>query len=601
MNTVSSPLVGTIVSIADTGASIAKGAALVIIESMKMEHVVESPIDGVVQSVQVKAGDAVNAGDILATIAPAPATLDQADETRGEVGDVVATDSEPTVSSEGLNRADLAEVFSRHNVGLDEARPEAVAKRHGRGHRTARENIADLIDEGSFVEYGPLVIAAQRRRREVSELIERTPADGMVGGFGTVNADIFGTESTECVVSSYDYMVLAGTQGALNHQKKDRLFQLAERRNLPVIFYTEGGGGRPGDTDPMGVSGLDCLAFALFGRLAGKVPLIGVNAGYCFAGNAALLGTCDVVIATEDSNIGMGGPAMISGGGLGEYKPTEVGPAVVHTTNGVIDVLVADEAEATAVAKKLIGFTQGTTPSWAAPPAETLRDVVPENRKRIYDMQDVIAGLIDIDSGVEMRPDWNPGLITTLARVEGKPMGIIANNPLHLSGAIDHGAAQKSSEFMRFCEMWRLPILFLCDTPGFMVGPESDAEGLPRSAGEMFRVGGNLTVPFGTVVTRKGYGLGAQSMTGGGFKEPIFVVSWPTGEFGPMGLEGAVELGYSRELAAAAEGPERDELYERLVNKMYESGKATNVASYFEIDDVIDPADTRRWVSRLLG
>lgn len=585
MKSVSSPLVGTVISVAEVGSLLAQGTALAVIESMKMEHEVVSPIDGVVHSIDVAPGDAVAAGQILATMKPSAAQESSMSvsgaETAGE-------------------RADLAEVVQRHLAGLDAARPEAVAKRHARGHRTARENIADLIDEGSFVEYGALAIAAQRRRRDVSELIERTPADGMVGGFATVNAGVFGPENTECVVASYDYMVLAGTQGTINHLKKDRLFQLAERRNLPVIFFTEGGGGRPGDTDAMGVSWLDCLAFALFGRLAGTVPLIGVNSGYCFAGNAALLGTCDVVIATENSNIGMGGPAMISGGGLGTYAPTDVGPARVHSTNGVIDVLVADEAEATAAAKKLIGFTQGNNPTFVAPPADGLRDVVPANRKRVYDMNDAISGLIDVDSGVEMRPNWNPGLLTTLARVEGMPLGIIANNPLHLSGAIDHGAALKSSAFMRFCEGWNLPILFLCDTPGFMVGPESDAEGLPRSAGEMFRVGGNLTVPFGTVVTRKGYGLGAQAMTGGGFREPIFVVSWPTGEFGPMGLEGAVELGFSRELAAAETDAARTDLFDKLVNKMYEGGKATNVASYFEIDDVIDPADTRDWVSRLL-
>lgn len=583
MISISSPLVGTIISVAEVGANLAEGAPVAVIESMKMEHVVTAPEAGVVHSVLVQQGDAVAAGAPLAKLKPG-----------------VAVDVAQSASEDDGERADLAEVIQRHYLGMDEARPKAVAKRHARGHRTARENIADLIDPGSFIEYGPLAIAAQRRRREVSELIERTPADGMVGGFATVNADIFGAENTECVVSSYDYMVLAGTQGTINHQKKDRLFQLAERRRLPIIFYTEGGGGRPGDTDARGVSGLDCLAFALFGRLAGRVPMIGVNSGYCFAGNAALLGTCDVVIATEDSNIGMGGPAMISGGGLGTFAPTEVGPAAVHTTNGVVDVLVADEAEATAVAKKLIGFTQGVTPTWTAPPSDALREVVPANRKRVYDMQDAIAGLVDVDSGIEMRPRWNPGLITSLARVEGLPLGIIANNPLHLSGAIDHGAAQKASQFMRFCEQWKLPILFLCDTPGFMVGPESDAEGLPRSAGEMFRVGGNLTVPFGTVVTRKGYGLGAQSMTGGGFKEPLFVVSWPTGEFGPMGLEGAAELGYSRELAEAELTGEREALFETLVNKMYQGGKATNVASHFEIDDVIDPVDTRGWVSRLL-
>ena len=493
---------------------------------------------------------------------------------------------------EEVASAALAEVVDRHDVGLDHARSDAVAKRHAMGRRTARENVADLVDADSFVEYGPLAIAAQRRRRDVAELIARTPADGLVGGIGTI-------DGRRCVVASYDYMVLAGTQGMVNHRKKDRLFDLAQRLKLPVVFFTEGGGGRPGDVDMPGVSWLDCLAFALFGALGGSVPTIGVNAGYCFAGNAALLGTCDVVVATEDSNIGMAGPAMITGGGLGDFGPTEIGPADTHANNGVIDVLVADEAEATAVARKVLGFSQHVSVAADAQPVESLRRTVPENRREVYDMHAVIDALVDLGSAVEFRSNWNPAMITTMARVVGRPLAIIANNPLHLAGAIDHGAAKKAAEFMELCEKWQLPILFLCDTPGFMVGPDSDAEGLPRSAGKLFRVGANLTVPFGTVITRRGYGLGAQAMAGGGFKEPLFTVSWPTGEFGPMGLEGAVHLGFGRELSEASEGPERDALFAKLLDTMIEHGKATNVASHFEIDDAIDPADTRRWI-RLL-
>jgi acetyl-CoA carboxylase carboxyltransferase component len=582
MTSISSPLVGTIVRVAAPGTEVPAGGEVAVVESMKMEYSIDAPSAGVVQAVHVSPGDAVAQGDALLDLGEATVAAAVAADT---------TDEE---------RADLAEVIERHSVGLDERRPDAVAKRHGTGRRTARENLADLVDPGSFIEFGPLAIAAQRRRREIEELIERTPADGLVGGIATVNADLFGEDDTQCVVASYDYMVLAGTQGWTNHRKKDRLFELAERRQLPVIFYAEGGGGRPGDTDWPGASWLDCLAFALFGGLAGNVPLIGINAGYCFAGNAALLGTCDVIISTEDSWVGMGGPAMIEGGGLGVFDPKEIGPTDVHLANGGIDLLVADEAEATSVAQRLLGYTQGRHSTWEAPDPEAARAAVPANRKKVYDMHAVIDSIVDVDSSLELRPQWNPGLITTFARIEGRPVGLIANNPLHLAGAVDHGAATKAGEFMQLCDRWGIPILFVCDTPGFMVGPESDAEGLPRSAGALFRIGANLTVPFGLVVTRKAYGLGAQAMAGGGLKEPLFSVSWPTGEFGPMGLEGAVRLGFARELAEAGDAAAQEELFDQLVDTMYEHGKATNVASHFEIDDVIDPADTRRWVSRLL-
>ncbi|MCB0993407.1 MAG: biotin carboxylase, partial [Acidimicrobiales bacterium] len=461
--------------------------------------------------------------------------------------------------------------------------------------RTARENIADLLDDGSFIEYGPLVLAAQRKRRTLQELIEKTPGDGLVGGIGTVGADRF--DDPRVAVMTYDYTVLAGTQGHMNHYKKDRLFELAERWKLPTIVFAEGGGGRPGDTDGTQVAGLDCLAFWIFGRLSGLVPLVGINTGYCFAGNAALLGMCDVVIATKGSNVGMGGPAMIEGGGLGVFHPSEVGPIEHQWPNGVIDIIVEDDAEAVEVAKKYLSYFQGPVDEWEAADQRRLRHVIPENRLRIYEVRDAIELIFDTDSVLELRRGFAPGMVTALARIEGRPVGVIANDPTHLAGAIDSDGADKASRFMQLCDAYDIPIVFLCDTPGIMVGPEAERSGTVRHASRMFVTGSSLSVPFCTIVLRKGYGLGAQAMAGGSFKAPVFIVAWPTGEFGGMGLEGAVKLGYRNELAAIEDPTERQAEYDKRVARMYEVGKGINFASVFEIDDVIDPADTRHWIT----
>lgn len=580
---ISSPLQGTIWQLlVAVGDEVHEGQQLVIIESMKMEHPIVAPESGVISVIRIEEQATVVKGEKLIELVPQAVAATA-------VVDAAATGTR-------TERADLAEVDARHAKGHDESRPEAVAKRRKRNQRTARENIADLIDEGSFVEYGSLVIAPQRRRRDLQDLIDNTPADGMVSGVASVNGELFDPEAAQTVVISYDYMVLAGTQGGQNHRKKDRMFELAERQKLPVVFFTEGGGGRPGDTDGMGFAGLDCLAFAYWGKLSGLVPMVGINSGYCFAGNAAILACCDVIIATEDSYIGMAGPAMIEGGGLGTYHPTEIGPIDVQEANGNVDIRVADEAEGVAVAKKYLSYFQGRLDDWTAPDQDALRHVVPENRKQIYDMRDVIDGLFDTDSVLELRPKWADGMITCLARIEGRPVGVIANNPHHLGGAIDATGADKSARFMQLCEAHNLPIVFLCDTPGFMVGPESEQEGMVRRAGRLFVVGASLSVPFMTIITRKGYGLGAQAMAGGGFKQPIFTVAWPTGEVGGMGLEGAVVLGYRKELEAVEDPAEREILYEQMVDKMYEKGKAVSAASYFEFDDVIDPAVSRKWI-----
>ncbi len=574
---------GTVVAVDVTsGQSVRAGQVMVILEAMKMEHELCAPMNGVVTELKVAVGDLVMEGDVYVVFS--------------EGADQVAVVSEEVAVDLDYIRPDLAEVIARRAVGLDENRPDAVAKRRKTNQRTSRENISDLVDEGSFIEYAPMVVAAQRRRRSLEELIAKTPADGMLAGIGTVNADLFGRDNTRVVITNYDYTVLAGTQGAQNHRKKDRLFELAEKNRLPVVLFAEGGGGRPGDTDGIGGSGLDCLAFHLFGRLSGLVPLVGITSGYCFAGNAALLGSCDVIIATKGSNIGMGGPAMIEGGGLGVFAPTAVGPLDVQVANGVVDIVVEDEAEAVDVAKKYLSYFQGPVAEWSCVDQRTLRSIVPENRLRAYDTRLVVEGVADTGSVLELRRDFGVGIITSLARIEGRPVGIVANNPSHLGGAIDADAAEKSAHFMQLCDAFDIPLVFLCDTPGFMVGPEAEKPGLVRRAARLFVMSASLDVPMVTVVLRKGYGLGAQAMAGGGFKVPFFTVSWPTGEFGGMGLEGAVRLAYRNELAAIEDPDERLTKENELIARMYQNGKALSTASYFEIDDVIDPVDTRRWI-----
>ncbi len=584
-----SPLLGTVSAVlVAAGARVRVGEELVMIESMKMEHPVLADVDGEVTEVLVSVADTVSAGQVLVRLS-------------ATTGRATADPEASPVVEAPAERADLARYRERRRLTTDAARPEAVAKRTAKGQRTARANIADLVDDGSFVEYGSFAVAAQRRRRDLEDLIVNTPADGLVGGLATVGRETFGEQASRIAVASYDYTVLAGTQGQLNHRKKDRLFAVTEQLRLPFVLFAEGGGGRPGDTDAMGVAGLDCMAFALFARLSGLVPLVGIASGYCFAGNAALLGCCDVVIATENSNIGMAGPAMIEGGGLGSVAPTEIGPIDVQSTNGVVDVRVADEEEAVRVAAKYLGYFQGSVHSYARHDDDMLRNLVPEQRTRVYDVRRVVETLADRDSVLELRASFGVGIITALVRIEGQPVGIIANNPAHLGGAIDSDAADKAARFVQLCDAFEIPIVSLCDTPGFMVGPEAEKTAQVRHFGRMFVTAASTTVPWVTVVLRKGYGLGAQAMAGGSFHGNAMTVSWPTGEFGGMGLEGSVRLGYRRELDAEPTPEARAELEEKLIAAAYERGSALNMASYLEIDDVIDPADTRIRILSVIG
>ncbi|HEX4294119.1 MAG TPA: carboxyl transferase domain-containing protein [Rhizomicrobium sp.] len=582
---VTAPMQGKVVSISVAqGDIVRRGIAVAVLEAMKMEHLVVAGCSGRVHSVAVSPGDVLFEGGALIHISPE------------DVEDAAAA-VEATADPDMI-RPDLAESIARHAFGHDENRPDATARRRKTNQRTARENVADLVDPGSFIEYGALAFAAQKKRRTLDDLIRNTPGDGIITGIGTVNAPAFGEERARAAVLAYDYTVLAGTQGAMNHRKKDRLLKVAEDSKLPVVLFTEGGGGRPGDTDFPGVAGLDTPTFRQYAKLSGSVPRIGINSGRCFAGNAALLGCSDVIIATANSNIGMGGPAMIEGGELGVYTPDEVGPMSVQVPNGVVDIAVADEAEAVAAAKKYLSYFQGPLTQWSAADQKTLRHLIPENRLRVYDIRRVIAALSDTDGVLELRPEFAPGMITALVRIEGHPFGLIANNPVHLAGALDAPCADKAARFLQLCDAFALPVVSLCDTPGFMVGPEAEKASLVRRTSRMFVVSGTMTTAMFTIVLRKGYGLGAQAMAGGSFHAPFFIVSWPTGEFGGMGLEGAVRLGFRKELEAEPTPEAREALFKEKVKQSYARGKAINMAAYLEIDDVIDPADTRRWIMR---
>ena len=485
--------------------------------------------------------------------------------------------------------------LSRLEKLSDENRKEATSKRHQSGNRTARENLDHLIDEDSFIEFGAFAVAAQRSRKDYDLLQKETSADGVITGFCEINSNEIGEENSNAVAIIYDYSVLAGTQGFFHHQKLDRMIDKAKKYYLPVVIFTEGGGGRPGDVDVnTQIAGLNVATFSKWASLSDTSLRIAVNNGYCFAGNAALFGTADFRIATEKSWIGMAGPAMIEGGGLGKYDPTDIGPSKMHEMNGAIDFLAKDEREATDIAKKLLAYFQGNNESFEVSEQNRLRELIPEDRKWGYPIRDIIEVICDKGSFLELRKNYGRSVVTGFFRLEGKPFAVIASDCQQLGGAVDAISAEKSSEFLTLCNEHDVPIVALVDTPGFMVGPESEEESAVTRMSKLFKVGSKLSVPLVAIYLRKAYGLGAMAMVGGSFHEPIYSASWPTGEFGGMGLEGAVQLGFKRELQAVEDSQEREILFDQLVASAYEKGKAIEAAAHLEIDAVIDPADTRK-------
>jgi acetyl/propionyl-CoA carboxylase alpha subunit/acetyl-CoA carboxylase carboxyltransferase component len=584
---VASPIQGTIVAIdVVVGDTVRQGQRLAIVEAMKMEHVIAAPHSGIVRGITMGFGDVVREGYPIVFI-----------EAAEIAGGAVATDADLDPNH---IRPDLQEAYDRHALGRDENRPEAVARRHKLGHRMPRENIDQLVDAGSFKEYWPLIVARQHQRHSIDALRRNTPADGVVAGTCSINGALFDETRSRAIVVHYDYTVLAGTQGHRNHYKQDRMFELASRFRLPLVLFGEGGGGRPGEDNIGPRVAVDTHTFTTFSQLSGLVPLVAVVNGRTFAGNTALVACSDVIIATEGSTLGMGGPAMIEGGGLGIYTPEEVGPMSVQVPNGVVDILVQDETAAVETAKQYLGYFQGPIAAWEAPDQRRLRHVVPENRLRLYNMREIIETIADRGSVLELREKFGIGLITAFIRVEGRPMGVVANNPHHLAGAVDSNGADKGARFLQLCDAFDIPVLSLIDCPGIMVGPEVERTALVRHCTRLFNVGANMTAPLFSVIVRKAYGLGAQAMCGAGTLVGFFAVAWPTAEFAGMNIEGAVKLGYRKELMAIEDPQARRQEFEQRTAIAYDSAKAVNAAAGGGIDDVIDPAETRDWIANSL-
>ena len=587
---VPAPLQATVSEIlVDEGDVVREGQLLMVMSALKMEHEVTAQVGGVIRQLTVAVGETVYEGHPVAFVEVM------------DVGEAIEQE-ERTVDLDYV-RPSLQALFDRREFGLDKNRPDAVERRHSRDRRTVRENVTQLIDPGSWVEYGPLTISGPRAGLSLEDLIRKTPADGLVAGIGSVNGDLFDKKRARTVFISYDDTVLAGTQGMRGHDKTDRMVELANDLSLPVIFHAEGAGGRSGggpvgnpDDGPAGRGHPSVRTFEMMAQLSGTVPMIGVTAGWCYAGNASILGLTDIIIATEDSLIAMGGPSTIEGGGMGVFLPEEVGPTSDTVPAGTVDILVKDHDEAIAASKKCLSYFQGSIDQWECADQRLLRHIIPENRHRSFDIRELIRDLADQDSVLELRPEFGISMITAFIRIEGHPFGLTANNNAYIGGAIDSPGSDKVARFWQLCDAYNIPIITLVDTPGMMVGPEVEKTGLVRHCSRLFVTGANLESPRFSVILRKGYALGSIAVMTGSGRAPIFTVTWPDGEFGGMNLESGVLLSNRDALAQIEDIDERAAAYDEMVESAYERSSALNAGSVFGVDDVIDPAETRRWI-----
>ena len=555
------PMQGTIVVISvEVGDEVRIGQPVAVVEAMKLQHDVKADRSGVVVAVSMSVGDVVREDYPIVFI-----------NEMEVAGGAIEADAGAELD---LIRGDLREVNEQIAETLDASHEQAVAARHASGRRTARENLADLLDEDSFREFGPPAAGSV--------------AGGTVMGLGTVNADLVGEERGRVAVIHNDYALATYTHG---HYKQEPVHEFARDSLVPLVLFSEGEGRPYGNLEGVG---MDASVFTDFARLSGLVPLVGVNTGDCFAGNATLLACCDVIIATENSTIGVNGPAMVEASGLGTHSLQEIGSISSQAANGNVDIVVKDDATAVVAVKKYLGYFQGPIEPGEAPDQRRMRHIIPENRVRTYDMREIIETLADEDSVLEVRREFGIGVITSFIRVEGQPMGVVANNPAHLAGAVDTPGADKGARFFQLCDAFDIPTVVLMDCPGIMVGPDHEREALVRHAVRLFNIGANVTAPMFGVMVRKAYGLGVQAMIGGAASVPLFTVAWPTAEFAGMNIDGAVKLSARRELAAIEDPTERKEAYDRKVAQGYETARAINSGGRY----VIDPADTRAWIVR---
>ena len=580
-NALCAPLQGTVTEVlVAEGDSVLRGQRLFVMSALKMEHLVEAAEAGVVRKIMVAVDDIVSEDHPLAFVEPSAT-------------DAAIEDSEEEVDIDYV-RPSLQALFDRRELLLDENRPAAVERRHSKNRRTVRENIEMLIDPDTWIEYGSLAYAGVSPRLTEEEVIAKTPADGLVAGIGSVNGDLFDENRARTMFISYDDTVLAGTQGGYGHEKTDRMMELANELSVPLIFHCEGAGGRSSDIHgPTGAGHPYVRTWEKMAALSGKVPMIGLTAGWCYAGNAAILGVTDIIIATEDALIAMGGPATIEGTNMGIFLPEEVGPMSDLAPAGSVDIIVKTQDEAIATSKKLVAYFQGSIPAGSHADQRLLRHIVPENHKRAYDVRELIQILADEDSVLELRPEFGRSAVTAFIRIGGHPFGLTVNNNAYIGGAIDSDGSDKVARFWQICDAFNIPIIAMVDTPGMMVGPDIEKTGLIRHCSRLFVTGANLKTPRFSIILRGGYALGALSVMSTGSRAPLFTAAWPDARFGGMNVEAGVLLSNRARLQEIENVEERTAEFERLVADSYDRISAIQTATRFGFDDVIDPAETR--------
>ena len=452
-------------------------------------------------------------------------------------------------------------------IPTDQARPEAVARQRARGARTARERIDALVDPGSFREYGLLAKPAQPDLDG--------PADGIVTGLARVR-------DRPVAIASYDYTVLAGSQGNVSNTKLARLLLIAEAHSLPVVIFSEGAGHRVQEA-AMHTRGGGEAAFPTLARLSGQVPTVCGVPGRAFAGNAIIAGLCDFVVGTRNAVIGMAGPPLVETA-LGErLTPEEIGAIGIHAVSGAAEAVAEDEQHLTDLISAYLSYFEGRLqPMDPLVPPTAMRSIVPADPRTPYDVREVISGLCDLGELLELRAEFAPNIVTTLGRVDGWPAGFVASQPLVLAGAIDAPAADKISRFVKLCDAFGLPIVFLVDSPGFLVGPAAERSALMRHSTRVLHALTHAQVPAFTVTLRKSYGLAHFAM-GGRPLGASMVVAWPTAEYGAMGPEGAAKV-------LGGDGIDAEREHSTALRR---KGASLTMAEIFAIDDMIDPAETR--------
>ena len=480
----------------------------------------------------------------------------------------------------------IAALRAERARAYDAARPEEVAKVHERGRLTARERIDAVIDPGSFVETGVLAGA------------DGEAAGGLVAGLGTLHGKTI-------AISSYDYTVWGGTQTGINHSKIDRIMDLAIRHRFPFVCFADGGGARAQGLRSAGFFGAamanEVGTFDGMALMSGWVPTVAVVSGRSFAGNASIAGMSDVVFATRGSAIGIGGPPLVEAALGISVTPEEL--AAIGDAGG--DRRRGPAHRIRRRGGRSCGATSRTS-SWSSadgtpsPTHDTIRSIVPDNRRGIYDMRKVVHALADDASVLELRPNWAQAAITALARMGGHAVAVIANQPLSkIAGAIDADAADKLARFIQLADAFDLPIVSLMDNPGFMLGPAAERAGIARHHARPLMAQVHRTVPLFLVHIRKAYGLGPMAM-GGMFQPTDLRIAWPTVEAGGMALEGAAALIQRREQRDEGAAPSDREQRDALAAQMREGSLALSAARRFAYDEVIDPAETRERIVRML-